>query len=498
MSEEGEPRQRGRVWKWIRRVIVWLFLLQTVLIVAVLIYAAYWNRRGPRDLADAIRRCQDRALLEDRQAAYQRAAGENRLGAYYTAAFFLSPSGRDENGDLPYIGVLGSEPRLGKPLDAKLLARLRAFPEANREYFRLLDAALDAGAKAPLIGFESLDSPQLRSLGGSTHAARSYLLLSLLAQGEGKADEALRMCGRALSVNRIFDAQPLVITGLMRSGNASLAREGIESGLSRVGASSAVLGDLRRMLLAEDARIDLREACAGDVSLAVEAARDPDLLKGAQTYGASQAAGIIEETGRKWRTTVGRLGAGVPESPLEEVSRSKVRFLLGVSWTWHWLCPGATEWWLAGNIDRARESCDLLAGSPTDLARWAKPLADTGNQKESGSRTETDGQAGVRMLARTVQVLLEGKAALHVSAAALAVEQYRLQNGRWPEKLADVPGPVPSDLFAGDPLKYVRTDDGCMIYSVGKNLTDDGGIGYDQDGDDIVFRLFDADGRNRP
>ena len=141
---------------------------------------------------------------------------------------------------------------------------------------------------------------------------------------------------------------------------------------------------------------------------------------------------------------------------------------------------------LARILDQGWEGRELVKGNTADIARWAKPLADSKNESPG---TFPPGAA---------QVMLRSKAALRVAAAALSVEQFRRRTGRWPEKLSDVPGPMPADPFTGEPLKLARTDDGCILYSVGTNLTDDGGIGYDQDGDDIVFRLFDPDKRNRP
>ena len=50
-------------------------------------------------------------------------------------------------------------------------------------------------------------------------------------------------------------------------------------------------------------------------------------------------------------------------------------------------------------------------------------------------------------------------------------------------------------------LRYARTDEGCVVYSVGQNGRDDGGEcdwTADDGPDDIAFRLFDVDRRNQP
>jgi hypothetical protein len=50
---------------------------------------------------------------------------------------------------------------------------------------------------------------------------------------------------------------------------------------------------------------------------------------------------------------------------------------------------------------------------------------------------------------------------------------------RWPDSLAEIPTSIlpsiPTDPFDGKPLRYLRLDDGAVVYSVGENLRDDSG-----------------------
>jgi hypothetical protein len=64
---------------------------------------------------------------------------------------------------------------------------------------------------------------------------------------------------------------------------------------------------------------------------------------------------------------------------------------------------------------------------------------------------------------------------------ACALERYRLAHGEYPGTLdALAPqffGKIPHDIIGGEPLHYRRTDDGkFLLYSVGWNETDDGGL----------------------
>ena len=63
---------------------------------------------------------------------------------------------------------------------------------------------------------------------------------------------------------------------------------------------------------------------------------------------------------------------------------------------------------------------------------------------------------------------------------ALAIERFRLHNGRLPESIDDLAPDflpsVPLDPFTGKPLRYRRTSEGFVVYSVGEDRKDDGGL----------------------
>jgi hypothetical protein len=81
---------------------------------------------------------------------------------------------------------------------------------------------------------------------------------------------------------------------------------------------------------------------------------------------------------------------------------------------------------------------------------------------------------------------------LHV---AFALAAYRADKGHYPEKLDELSpkylAAVPDDLFSGKALVYRPDEKGYLLYSVGVNGRDDGGVSYDDDppGDDQVVRM---------
>ena len=83
----------------------------------------------------------------------------------------------------------------------------------------------------------------------------------------------------------------------------------------------------------------------------------------------------------------------------------------------------------------------------------------------------------------------------HLTLLALALEIARADDGRYPTRLQSLLGryveSLPVDPFSGKALIYRREGEGYVLYSVGRNLRDDGGRTSDDgdDCDDIVVRV---------
>jgi hypothetical protein len=95
---------------------------------------------------------------------------------------------------------------------------------------------------------------------------------------------------------------------------------------------------------------------------------------------------------------------------------------------------------------------------------------------------------------------------LRCMIVALAAERYRQEKKTWPDNIDQLCPQfltaVPLDPFDGKPLRYRRVQDGVIIYSVGEDVTDNGG-NFDRDhpispGVDFGFRLWDVKQRRHP
>jgi hypothetical protein len=79
------------------------------------------------------------------------------------------------------------------------------------------------------------------------------------------------------------------------------------------------------------------------------------------------------------------------------------------------------------------------------------------------------------------QLQVEYQAALRCALAGLAAERYRQEQGAWPVSLEamaqqDYLRKVPLDPYDSQPLRFRRLPDGVVIYSVGVDGVDHGGI----------------------
>lgn len=109
-------------------------------------------------------------------------------------------------------------------------------------------------------------------------------------------------------------------------------------------------------------------------------------------------------------------------------------------------------------------------------------------------------------LSRAFALELRGTGRIRSARAALAAERYRIDHGQWPADLGElVPGyldAVPLDPFDDEPLRYLRNEEGIVVYSIGDDLTDDGGelerAPSQNEAGDFGFTLLDPSRRGLP
>jgi hypothetical protein len=95
-----------------------------------------------------------------------------------------------------------------------------------------------------------------------------------------------------------------------------------------------------------------------------------------------------------------------------------------------------------------------------------------------------------------------GAAEARCAVAGLACERFRLKSGRWPESLEElVPtflAAVPLDPFDGEPLRFLKLDDGVIVSSIGKPPANSIKNAHPGLPLAIGFQLWDPKSRHRP
>jgi len=75
----------------------------------------------------------------------------------------------------------------------------------------------------------------------------------------------------------------------------------------------------------------------------------------------------------------------------------------------------------------------------------------------------------------------------------MALAAYRAERGEYPAALSDLSPAylkaVPPDIFTDKPLKYRRVGAGCIVYSLGSDMKDDGGKQDNGLGPDLVVEV---------
>jgi hypothetical protein len=98
-------------------------------------------------------------------------------------------------------------------------------------------------------------------------------------------------------------------------------------------------------------------------------------------------------------------------------------------------------------------------------------------------------------LFKCAEAAAEGDARHRVVLVALAMSRYRAANDHFPDKLEDLTPDwitaVPRDPFDGKPIRLKRTDAGLIVYSIGPDITDNGGTPFDSKKriGDVTFTL---------
>jgi hypothetical protein len=153
----------------------------------------------------------------------------------------------------------------------------------------------------------------------------------------------------------------------------------------------------------------------------------------------------------------------------------------GLEYAVHCIVPGVAEMDALFGLKHMSKLIDLQDRPPRErLAGFRTVLADV-DFAAWGRKVKAFFYLTphiIPAMGRWHESFVRAKLRMHIARTTLAVEQFRMERGRWPEKLTDlVPDyldAVPQDWFApvGTPLSYVRTPVGVRVWARGRDNAD--------------------------
>jgi hypothetical protein len=311
---------------------------------------------------------------------------------------------------------------------------------------------------------EDLIGTLLPHLDEARQVARMLALDARLRALDGDIEGALRSCRAGLNVGRSIGDEPFAVSQLTRAATARQALRALEQTLALGEAPAKSLEQLQR-LLAEEA----------EEPLALLAARSDRV----SVYQCLE----VMRTGRFDRASYGLRTSVLGSIGDDLIDRGKAR-----------ACQAAYLRFYNQVVEAVKLPTEAQQDALNGIPEPSQPLPALLEGLMRGGEW-----------ARLVGTFLLARAELRCAAAALAAERYRLAEGHWPENLdALVPlylPAVPADPFDGQPLRLARLPDGIVVYSVGRDRTDDGGRidrGHPgAPGTDVGFQLWNPDRRGK-
>jgi hypothetical protein len=288
---------------------------------------------------------------------------------------------------------------------------------------------------------------------------------------DGEADRAIESCQGILNAGRAFEGDPILIAHLIRIAMQSIHVHSVERVFAQSEPSEAALRVLQSQLALEIKESSILPAMRG------ERAGFHHLFANLEN-GKAQLRGL-----GNWRpdTNISRIDKALAEAYPRSLLKFYPEYLTHMNRT----------------VEVARLPHHERMPKLTQLEEECKTT--------SNILISCLGRA----LTKVCRADARGQALLRSAMAAAACERYRQshQGKQWPASLdvlvkARSLEAVPIDPFDGQPLRFRRTEDGVVIYSIGPDLKDDGGITVDekQGGPppDFGIRLWNLDQRRLP
>lgn len=389
-----------------------------------------------RDRIDAIRAAGYPATCVelDRWYSIPRDA-ENAAYTFQDAFLSLKKWDKGKLKSLPVAGSAELPPRT-EPLPSEMKTLMAEYVADNNEAVDLLhEAAKIEHCRYPVdlrAGFATL-LPNLSEMRGCVFLLE---LEAILHADSGDNPSAMRSIDTAFGVARSLETQPVMISQLVRSACQVIAVRTIEQVVNRTELNDEQLVELIKSTRDSESICDMFAALIGERCVGLSFFQNPQAVDPSI------------------------FGGGMPIRPLLAIYQG-----VGLS--------DADAAIYLDLMGRYLESARL----PTHERQQAAKAIEA--KLRSTSKVHVLLHQMMPALSRITTIGIRTIAYLRTAQAALAVQRYRLATGKLPDSLSDIIPEylesVPKDPFDGEELRYKKLDPGFIVYSIGDDLSDDGG-----------------------
>jgi hypothetical protein len=380
-------------------------------------------------------------LLDASRLAPQVPPGKPNAADVYQKAFDARRVSNEDDAKLEYGKRSGTEWSLEQA------ALVRRVLSANSDYLRLVTEASRIPDCAFPVDWNAGPNMVFPHLARLREAARMLQLRVGLASREGSIDAALSDVSTMLRAADQAKLEPILIGQLVAYALESIAVKSLQNALSAGDPSPAAARQLMDQIAAIDLVAPSVRSMKGEISLF--GLPFFDMVRHRKAGAVATMTG--DGTGDQWR---GRLfgvygTVGRPLSNLDEIT------YLGIMRA---QVDGFALPWPASNtaiesLAKRTESIPVYRGMMTKMIT---PVFS----RAAWSREKTAANLGDARI-------------------ALALVIYKSQHGAYPDSLAQLEQAgfrLPADPFGGKPFKYRREGAGFIVYSIGSDIEDQGGL----------------------
>jgi tetratricopeptide (TPR) repeat protein len=299
-------------------------------------------------------------------------------------------------------------------------------------------------------------------------SARLFVLEAILNAEEGEPAAAIENLQAALRLSHSMAEEPLPISQLCRISCRATLFFGLEHILNSQQLTDVQLLQIARAFRGDETPLAMEHAMAGELCMGIH---------------------LFQMSGKELSSVISSLNLDDPDASSEPSDMSlgiKLMKLSGMT--------GRDFDYFIRTMSRRLEESKLPFPAKLDAADEGRSVLQNETSHSLYFYSALILPAGCRVPLKEAQDI----ARMNIIQSALAIERYRLANqDRLPDKLDDlVPSllpSVPSDPFDGKPLRFKKLPKGYMVYSIGPDRKDDGGVernpkkpGWPED---ITFRV---------